>query len=135
MVYDQGHDGVLNATHIQPFHVLVSAESTPGTNLTFCADEPDCVSQSKTYLGVDVTQLKSFPSTFYYGAKGSSGWDASDTKCGIAVRGDGSGDCSPDASENCAASANALSNWICNLSANSNATDCSAPSDAWKRCL
>ena len=133
LLYDMRNTGVLNATKIRPFSLLVDVES--GSAAVLCTDHPDCVAQSKSILGVDLTAVTSFPTTMYYDASGARA-DVSDTPCGIAVRKDGPGSCKPSQVDACQPAADDLADWACNLHTKNETTDCATgASKAWERCV
>lgn len=141
--YSYDHHQIFNVTKIQPFHVLVGPEGPVGPGLTFCLDHPDCVAASIKYLGVDVTAIRRFPTTFYYDNEGV-GHDTSDTICADMVRSASTISCAywnSTVIAQCANGENAMSNWICNLKTGAPAlpppppsTFCAMPKTAWERC-
>ena len=141
--YSYAHHQIMNKTGVAPFHVQVESEGPPDPGSAFCAQNPACVKAANEYLRVNVTALTSFPTTYFYDGDGV-GRDASDTPCGIAVRGASTFDCSfdtPEAIKACAGGEEDLSNWLCNLKTGTAApappppsASCAVPGTAWERC-
>ena len=142
--YSYDNHEIFNLTGVRPFHLFVDTEGPGNLTSSYCIDHPDCIEEAKTYLGVDVTAIKGFPTTYFYDSKGE-GAEVGDTPCGVAVRG-----ASLDVNcaywnstviKNCAAGETDMSNWICNLKTVDPAppplppsTGCAMPETAWERC-
>jgi len=107
-------DSVLNKLEIHPFQLLVDHEGNPDPSHTYCTDTPACLQQAQTLMGVSVGNLTSFPAIQFWNPD-SNHHDVSDTKCGIAIRGNAPDGCSSTAPEKCAALRNTVSNWACGM--------------------
>lgn len=135
MLYNFGHENIFGATGVQPYQIRVAYEGTPVAGHTYCQHEAACEAQASATLGVNVSALTGFPSSFYFDGLGAFS-QVGDTPCGIAVRRDADAKCSSSNLTRCEDGSNDLDNWVCNLhTSGAPPTTCKTPSTAWKRCV